>query len=61
MDKATLKKGVDYAFNEMPSDSIDREEAQRQKKVILDKIEKGEITSPEEVMGAFDQLNSMKE
>lgn len=57
MDESVLKKGVDFAFREMPVDSMSREEAEKQKNIIFKKIEEGEIKSPEEVMEAFDQLN----
>lgn len=57
INNAVLKKGVDFAFNEMPADSMSPEKAQRQKQIMLDKIEKGEIKSPEDIMKIFDQLN----
>lgn len=54
---SVLKEAVDFAFNEMPGDSMSPGQAEKQKRIILAKIEEKKIRTPEEVMEAFDQLN----
>ena len=56
MDKQELKLGVEYALDNMPEDSMSREEALQLKEQMISDIETGKVESLEDIESAFDQL-----
>lgn len=57
IDSSVLKDAIDFAFSEMPKESMSPEEALRQKRIMLDRVEKGDLKSPGDIVAAFDELN----
>jgi len=56
IDKKELKEVVDFAYSEMPEDSMNRKEAKRQKNIIFKKIDSEKITTIDEVLTEFNRM-----
>lgn len=55
-DHQAFKELIDYSLDEMPADSMSKNEREKIRVSMYDKLEKGQIRGPGDIMEEFDRI-----